>query len=137
MVGGNPMRPPWRGYDALKAIMTDPFLFGAAYSVYARVVRLALVEKHVAYRLIEIDVFAPAGPPADYVQCHPFKRISAFGIKGYRLYETGAIARYVDNSFSRPALMPVGPRRRACFQQIISIVDNYAYRSMTVAVFME
>ena len=37
--------------------MPDPVLFGAAYSVYVRIVRLALAEKRVPYRLHEVDVF--------------------------------------------------------------------------------
>ena len=44
--------------------MTEPIVFGAAYSVYVRAVRLALVEKGVPYRLEEIDIFAEGGPPA-------------------------------------------------------------------------
>ena len=49
--------------------MTEPIVFGAAYSVYVRAVRLALVEKGVPYRLEEIDIFAEgarllAGYPA-------------------------------------------------------------------------
>lgn len=42
--------------------MTEPILFGAAYSVYVRAVRLALEEKQVPHRLVEIDIFAPGGP---------------------------------------------------------------------------
>ncbi|RAV24557.1 glutathione S-transferase family protein, partial [Staphylococcus warneri] len=33
-------------------------LYGAAYSVYVRAVRLALEEKGLAYRLEEIDIFS-------------------------------------------------------------------------------
>jgi glutathione S-transferase len=117
--------------------MTDPTVFGAAYSVYVRIVRLALVEKGVPYRLVEVDIFAPGGPPADYVVRQPFKRIPAFEHEGFKLYETGAITRYVDEAFSGPALMPDKPRARARVNQIIGIVDNYAYRSMIWGVFME
>jgi hypothetical protein len=53
-------------------------VFGAAYSVYVRAVRLALTEKSVPYELVEIDVFAPGGPPADYLVRQPFGRIPAF-----------------------------------------------------------
>ena len=33
-------------------------LYGAAWSVYVRIVRLAVEEKHVKYDLVEADVFA-------------------------------------------------------------------------------
>jgi len=41
--------------------MVDPVLYGAAYSAYTRIARLVLAEKGVAYRLEEVDVFAPGG----------------------------------------------------------------------------
>jgi glutathione S-transferase len=117
--------------------MTDPIVFGAAYSAYVRIVRLALAEKAVPYRLVEVDIFAPEGPPTDYLARHPFKRIPAFEHEGFRLYETDAIVRYVDEVFPGAALMPDKPRARARVNQVIGIVNSYAYRSMVWGVFME
>ena len=118
--------------------MSEPILFGAPYSVYVRSVRLALAEKGVPYRLIEVDVFAPGGPPAEYLaQRHPFGRIPAFEHDGFRLYETGAIARYVDEAFAGPRLQPSDPRDRARMNQIISVLDNYAYRTLVWDIFVE
>jgi glutathione S-transferase len=42
--------------------MSRPVAYGADYSVYMRIVRLALHEKQVAYYLIPVDVFAEGGP---------------------------------------------------------------------------
>ncbi len=117
--------------------MSEPIVFGAAYSVYVRIVRLALAEKGVAYRLVEVDIFAEGGPAADYLARHPFKRIPAFEHEGFKVYETSAIARYVDEAFPGPTLMPDGPKARARVNQVIGIVDNYAYRSMVWGIFME
>ena len=117
--------------------MSDPILFGAAYSVYVRGARLALEEKGVRYALQEVDVFAPAGPPAAYRERHPFGRIPAFEHDGFRLYETGAITRYVDEAFTGPPLQPAEPKRRARMNQVISILDNYAYRTLVWDIFVE
>ncbi len=118
--------------------MPLPRVFGAAYSVYVRIVRLALEEKAVAYELVEVDVFAPDGPPRDYVaHRHPFGRIPAFEHDGFRLYETAAIARYVDEGFPGPALQPTSPRDRARMNQVISICDSYAYRALVWDLFVE
>jgi glutathione S-transferase len=103
--------------------MSDPILFGAAYSVYVRIARLALAEKGVPYRLVEIDIFAEGGPPADYATRQPFGRIPAFEHDGFRLYETGAITRYVDEAFDGPPLMPAAPKGRARANQVMSIVE--------------
>ena len=117
--------------------MATPTVFGAAYSVYVRAVRLALEEKGVEYRLEAVDIFAEDGPPAGYQRRHPFLRIPAFEHDGFRLYETGAITRYVDAAFPGPALMPAAPQERARADQIIAILDAYAYRTWVWDIFVE
>ncbi|HEY8015065.1 MAG TPA: glutathione S-transferase family protein [Dongiaceae bacterium] len=117
--------------------MPDPILFGAAYSVYVRIARLALAEKGVAYRLAEIDIFAEGGPPAEYAARQPFGRIPAFEHDGFRLYESGAITRYVDEAFAGPPLQPQDPRERARVNQILSILDSYAYRTLVWDIYIE
>ncbi|MDP9651818.1 glutathione S-transferase N-terminal domain-containing protein [Paraburkholderia caledonica] len=52
-------------------------LYGAAWSVYVRIVRLALEEKQVKYDLVEVDVFAETGVPQEHLTRHPFGRIPA------------------------------------------------------------
>lgn len=118
-------------------IMTPPILFGARYSVYTRIPRLALEEKGVPYRLEEIDIFAPSGAPATYAERQPFGRIPAFEHEGFRLYESGAISRYVDEAFPGPALQPTDAKGRARVNQIISICDSYAYRTLVWDIFVE
>jgi glutathione S-transferase len=115
----------------------EPIVFGAAYSVYVRIVRLALAEKGIAYRLQEVDVFAEDGPPPDYLARHPFGRIPAFEHDGFRLYETSAITRYVDETFAGPRLQPDDAKRRARMNQIIGILDSYAYRPLVWDIYVE
>ncbi|RVD71405.1 glutathione S-transferase family protein, partial [Mesorhizobium sp. M4A.F.Ca.ET.029.04.2.1] len=43
--------------------MSKPILYGADYSVYVRIARLALEEKGIGYDLVPVDVFAPEGVP--------------------------------------------------------------------------
>jgi glutathione S-transferase len=100
-------------------------------------VRLTLAEKGVPYELVEIDIFAAGGPAADYAQRHPFGRIPAFEHDGFRLYETGAITRYIDEAFPGPPLQPADPKPRARINQILSILDNYLYRPLVWDIFVE
>ncbi|TIU67935.1 MAG: glutathione S-transferase family protein, partial [Mesorhizobium sp.] len=58
--------------------MSKPILYGADYSVYVRIARLALEEKGIGYDLVPVDVFAPEGVAAWYLEHHPFGRIPAF-----------------------------------------------------------
>jgi glutathione S-transferase len=105
--------------------------------VYVRIVRLVLAEKGVAHDLVDVDVFAPGGPPPDHLRRHPFGLIPAFEHDGFQLYETGAITRYVDEAFDGPALQPAEPRRRARMNQIVSLLDNYVYRTVVWDLFVE
>ena len=73
--------------------MPEPVLYGADYSVYTRIARLALAEKGVGYRFEPVDIFAPGGPPAAYRARHPFARIPAFAHGEVALYEAAAITR--------------------------------------------
>lgn len=112
-------------------------LYGADYSVYVRIARLALIEKGVDHELVPVDVFSSAGIPAWYRDLHPFGRIPAFQHDGLRLFETAAIARYVDEAFPGPALQPELPDARAAMNQIIGLLDAYAYRAMVWDVYVE
>ncbi|MER9740942.1 glutathione S-transferase family protein [Mesorhizobium sp. M0187] len=117
--------------------MAKPVVYGADYSVYVRIVRLVLAEKGIDYDLVPVDVFAAEGTPAWYFEHHPFGRIPAFEHNGFRLFETSAIARYVDEAFDGPALQPKDARTRATMNQIIGMLDAYAYRSMVWDVAVE
>jgi glutathione S-transferase len=113
----------------------DPVLYGLSRSVYTRIARLALEEKGVRYTLEEVEIFGSLGAPAEHLARHPFGRIPAFEHDGFRLYETGAITRYVDETFMGTRLQPQSPQARARMNQVIGIVDSYAYRPMVWGVF--
>jgi glutathione S-transferase len=117
--------------------MAKPTLYGADYSVYVRIARMALQEKGVDYELVPLDIFAAEGIPARYLELHPFGRIPAFDHDGFRLFETGAIARYVDEAFDGPALQPADARGRARMSQITGMLDAYGYRAMVWDVAVE
>lgn len=114
-----------------------PIVFGARYSVYVRAVRLTLWAKEVPYDLVEVDVFAHGGPPAEYLLRHPFGRIPSFEHGQFRMYETAPICRYIDEAFEGPPLQPSAPMARAVMGQAVSIMDNYAYRSMVWGIYVE
>ncbi|TAJ86367.1 MAG: glutathione S-transferase family protein [Reyranella sp.] len=111
------------------------FLHGYRYSVYVRIVRLVLAEKGAAYERVEVNPFA-ADVPAEYLRLHPFGRVPALVHDGFALYETGAITRYVDRAFPGPALQPEDPKRLARMDQIMGVVDAYAYWPLVRQVFV-
>ncbi len=117
--------------------VSRPIVYGARYSVYVRSVLLALAEKGVAHDVVAVDIFAAGGPPAEHLARHPFGKIPAFEHDGFRLYETTAIARYVDEAFPGPALQPSDVRDRARMMQAIGILDSYAYRAWVWDIYVE
>jgi glutathione S-transferase len=96
-----------------------------------------LTEKRVPYRLHELDVFAPGGPPSELLARHPFGRIPAFEHAGFGLYETAVVARYIDETFDGPPLQPTGARGRARVGQVVAILDAYGYRALVWDLYME
>lgn len=114
-----------------------PQLYGADYSVYVRIARLALLEKGVAHDLVPVDVFAEGGKPVSHLARHPFGKIPAFEHGDFDLYETGAITRYIDEAFDGPALQPTDVKTRARMNQIISIADGYVYPQVVWGLYVE
>lgn len=107
--------------------MSQPIVFGPAYSTYARSARLALEEKGVAYELREVDLMKGESQKPEHLARQPFAKVPAFQHDDFTLYETAAIERYVDEAFPGPRLQPADAKRRARMAQIISIVNSYAY----------
>jgi glutathione S-transferase len=117
--------------------MPDIKLLGLAISVYTRIARLALQEKNIDYVLQEVDIFADAGPPPDYLALNPFGTIPCLLHGELVLYETSAINRYVDEISPALSLQPSPPEERARMNQIIGILDNYCYRPMVWDVYVQ
>jgi glutathione S-transferase len=114
-----------------------PILFGPAYSVYVRIVKIVLAEKGVDYDRVEFDVFDHNDWPADWPQRQPFGLVPAFELDGFRLYETRAITRYVDEAFPGPSLQPADPQGRARMEQAISVLDGQGYWPMVREIFVQ
>jgi len=117
--------------------MKQQILYGLSGSVYTRIARTTLEEKAVDYVLEEVDIFDENGMPEDYLKLHPFGRIPAFVHGEFKLYETGAITRYIDEAFPGISLQPNDPQTRARMNQVISLLDSYAYQPMIWAVFVQ
>ena len=113
--------------------MVDVKLFGRSRSTYVRSARLALEEKGVAY---ELDEMSPGDNQKEpYLsEHHPFGRIPAFQYRDFKLYETQAIIRYVDENFSGPSMQPNDVRERAAMNQVIGIVDAYMWISAAASI---
>src|SRR3546814_3717657 len=114
-----------------------PILFGPSYSVYVRIAKIVLAEKRVDYEQVDLDVFDRNDWPADWPQRQPFGLVPAFEHDGFRLYESRAITRYVDEAFAGPRLQPETARGRARMEQVISVLDGQGYWPMVRQIFVQ
>lgn len=115
--------------------MSKPVILrGYRYSVYNRIAAMVLREKGVSYGVEEVDPFTPP-LPTDYQKRHPFGRVPVLSHGAVDIYETSAIARYIDAAFEGPALTPDTALGQARMTQVIGIIDNYGYVPMIRQVF--
>ncbi len=102
-------------------------LYGFQRSTYVNVARLALHAKGVRFTFhdTENEMYA-----TEHLERHPFGRVPVLQHGSYRLYETSAIALYVDEAFDGPRLQPADARARAKMHQWIGNLNAYFYPYM-------
>ena len=112
--------------------MSKPILYGPTYSTYVRTIRLVLAEKGVEYDLVNVDMASGEHRSTAHLQRHPFGKIPVFDHNGFMLYESNAIAHYIDDAFPGKRLAPYGMHRRARDQQIVDVINSYGYHRIVV-----
>jgi glutathione S-transferase len=112
--------------------MARPIVYGPAGSTYVWSTRLALAEKGVAHDLVDVPFGAHREEP--HLSRHPFAKVPAFEHDGFSLYETQAILRYIDEGFPVSPLQPTDLHQFARMNQIIGIVDAYAWRAIAAGI---
>jgi glutathione S-transferase len=107
--------------------MSEVTLFGFPRSTFVKVAELILIAKGVRYRFhdTEAEMYLPL-----HLKRHPFGRVPVLQHGDFMLYETNAIAAYVDDAFPGPRLSPEDPRKRARMNQWIGNLNWYFYPEM-------
>ena len=107
--------------------MPDVVVLGFPRSTFVHIARLVLTHKQVPYTFRDLE---PEMGSATHLALHPFDRVPILRHGDFTLYETSAIAAYVDEAFDGPALQPKDIRARARMNQWISSVNSYYYPYM-------
>lgn len=105
--------------------MSEIIVHGIPGSPFLRSVEVTLKEKGADYRLRAMSPADMKTP--EHLGMHPFGRIPIFEHDEFRLYETQAIVRYVDEIFPNPPLTPGNPAARARMNQVIGIIEWYFF----------
>ena len=99
--------------------MSDPIVYGFPRSTFVNIIRLILTHKDVAYSFHDLE---PVMGKPEHLALHPFNRVPILEHGDLTVYETSAIAAYVDEAFGGASLTPKDVRARARMNQWISAV---------------
>jgi glutathione S-transferase len=99
--------------------MPKPEIIGSLRSTYTRVVAMVCEEKGIDYDLSEAELGAP-----EVRAVHPFGRMPVLRHGDVALFESKAIATYLDLAFPGPRLMPEDPHLAALTEQWVSAVNT-------------
>jgi len=112
--------------------MSDFLIYGIEGSPFVRSVQLGVLEKGASY---SFRALSPGeNKSAAYLQRHPFGRVPSFEHGEFRLYETQAILRYIDDVLPQPAFEPTDPQLAARMNQIIGINDWYFFPKVAAVI---
>lgn len=105
--------------------MPRPDIIGSARSTYTRVVRMVCEEKGIAYALTDCALGAP-----ELLAIHPLGKMPVLRHGDVALFESRAIASYLDRSFAGPPLFPSDPHLAALTEQWVSFVNTVIDRTL-------
>ncbi|MFW5969149.1 MAG: glutathione S-transferase family protein [Halofilum sp. (in: g-proteobacteria)] len=108
----------------------DVVLYGYDASSYVFSVRILLAEKGVSYRSVPLDVIAGEPQSKEHLARHPFGKVPVLECDGFRIIETSAILRYVNDAFEGPSFVPDNPVDRARMDMGSALYDTYGYCAM-------
>ncbi len=112
--------------------MADVTVYGSPLSTYVRTARMVLAEKSIPYELVDGWTDHP-----EIAKRQPFGKIPAFRHGDFELYETTAIARYLDEAFGGASLQPGDAKARARMTQLVSILNSYCYPGVITGIVLE
>src|SRR5580693_1304371 len=99
--------------------MSKPEIIGSSRSTYTRVARMVCEEKGIEYLLSEAMLGAP-----EIRAIHPFGKMPVLRHGDVELFESKAIATYLDRRFPGPQLIPSDPRLAGLTEQWVSLVNS-------------
>jgi glutathione S-transferase len=105
--------------------VATPEIIGSIQSTYTRAVCMVCEEKGIEYLLTERPLHAP-----EILAIHPFGKMPVLRHGDVELFESKAIATYLDRSFPAPFVFPSDPRRAALTEQWVSLVNTVMDRTL-------
>lgn len=105
--------------------MSEVTILGLQPSSYVRTTLMTCANKGLNYTLQPVDFRSD-----DYLKEHPFRKMPVLHHGDVKIYETLAIATYIDQVFDGPTLQPNSAAERALMMQWISVTNDYLYKTI-------
>jgi len=99
--------------------MGKPEIIGSTRSTYTRVVRMVCEEKGIDHIMTDVPLGAP-----ELSAIHPFGKMPVLRHGDVELFESKAIATYLDKVFPAPFVLPSDPKLLALTEQWVSLVNT-------------
>jgi len=99
--------------------MGKPEIIGSTRSTYTRVVRMVCEEKGIDHIMTDVPLGAP-----ELSASHPFGKMPVLRHGDVELFESKAIATYLDKVFPAPFVLPSDPKLLALTEQWVSVVNT-------------
>jgi glutathione S-transferase len=105
--------------------VAKPEIIGSMRSTYTRAVCMVCEEKGIEHALTERPLHAP-----EIFAIHPFGKMPVLRHGDVELFESKAIATYLDRSFPAPYVFPSDARLCALTEQWVSLVNTVIDRTL-------
>jgi glutathione S-transferase len=108
-------------------------LHGNPMSTCTRKVLATFAEKAVKPEFVHVDFMAGAHKAPAHLAYQPFGQVPALEDGDFKLYESRAIMRYLDEVLPGTSLTPKDPKEHALMEQWISVeTSNFTPHAMTL-----
>jgi len=99
-------------------------LYQHPLSTFSRRIRMALLEKNLDARFVDVDIGAGEHQREPYLSVNPYGRVPTLVTDdGLTLYESTAILDYLESVYPEPSLLPSSPVERAQVAMHIKLCD--------------
>ncbi|MFO0576535.1 MAG: glutathione S-transferase N-terminal domain-containing protein [Polyangia bacterium] len=108
-------------------------VYGHPLSTCTRKVLMTLAEKGSPHEFVMVDIMKGEQKGAEHLARQPFGQIPVLEDGDFRMYESRAIARYLDETLPGPKLTPADAKGRAIMEQWISVeTSNFTPHAMKI-----
>ncbi len=104
-------------------------------STYSRRVRIALLEKQIAFEPVIVDMAQRRHREPAYLALNPYGRVPTLEEDGFVVYESTAILNYLEATHPKPPLAPADARQRALVDMHMKLCDIQMTRHAGTIIF--